>query len=454
MLKTKRVSLIIIAFLLAILSLAACTTPIGTTEINPENPLIIGEADEPQPSPESSEPPDSTTSSETSEPPEPTTVTQPLPSPAYFATSDLQITPQEAFPGENISVAVLVTNSGGESGKYTASLEVYSRFYDSKTVHLAENSSQQIVFQIVGNDLGTHSVNIDNLNSQFTVIQPELESIPINLTLDYFGVENAHGGNVQLVVIAGDENESQMQEHLFPPIEEGYSNMGNFEVKQIGKRIFHTPSIDGNLKISVLAYHRDQSKTDYLKTIELMEWYYGDGIQMLKQLVLHMPENDELIGYYDNTWYPDENWGMGQYSAVGIEDLRLWFSIWSDTEPGPISEPYLLPDVIIQNLELPTQVRDSTGLWFYYWYDHILTIRNNESVDLSINWSAHSSYKGDFASGITTVPANSSKSLTWEYYYQGVGYNEITYTIDCYGHELDSCSGTVEVIPQLCKSNF
>ena len=173
--------------------------------------------------------------------------------------------------------------------------------------------------------------------------EPEPEPILINVTLDYFGVKCARGGNVQLVVIVGDEDEDNMEKYLFPPVKEGYP-MGNYETKEIGQRIFNTSSVKGNLKMSVLAYHRDQSKTEYLALIEMMEWYYGDSINMLKQLVLHMPESDELIGYYENTWSADELDSIKQYKEVGIDDLRLWFSLWSDTEPTPPPQPSLFPD--------------------------------------------------------------------------------------------------------------
>ena len=173
-------------------------------------------------------------------------------------------------------------------------------------------------------------------------LEPELQPMPINITLDYFAVKDAHGGNVQLVVVVSDSEGGEEGKCLFPPTEEGYP-MGSYETKKIGQRVFHTPCVKGDLKISVLAYHRDQSKTEYLQLIQMMEWYYGDGINMLKQLVLSMPENDELIGYYEGKWSADESWGIGQYKEEGIDDLRVWFSVWSDTEPTPVPKPSLFP---------------------------------------------------------------------------------------------------------------
>jgi len=149
-----------------------------------------------------------------------------------------------------------------------------------------------------------------------------------------------------LVVVVGDEDEDKMVKYLFPPVEEGYP-MGDYKTKKIGQEVFHAASVRGSLKMSVLAYHRDQSKTEYLALIKMMEWYYRDSINMLKQLVLNMPENDELIGHYEKIWSEDELRSIGQYKQyheVGIDDLRLWFSIWSDTEPPSFSEPSLSPE--------------------------------------------------------------------------------------------------------------
>lgn len=174
---------------------------------------------------------------------------------------------------------------------------------------------------------------------------------PLNVRIDYIGVKDAHGGNVQLVVVVGDEDEDKMETLLIPPVKMGYS-MGDFDTKTIDQRVFHTSSIKGNLKMTILAYHRDQSKTDYLTLINWMKWYYGDNIDWLEQLVLNMPEQDELIGYYEYTWYPDENWGIGQHDKVGHDDFVVGFSIYSGEEPPLLPEPSTLPgEPEVQTLE-------------------------------------------------------------------------------------------------------
>jgi len=267
---------------------------------------------------------------------------------------------------------------------------------------------------------------------------------PLNVHLDYIGVECAHGGHVQLVVEVKDGDRAE--KYLIPPVEAGeVVYMGDFAIKELNnQRVFHTPFIKGNLEISILAYHRDQAKSDYLDWIAMMEWYYRESILPLKNLVSNMPENDELIGYYEQTWYPDENWGIGQHGNVGAEGLRVWYSIWSDTEPSLPSKPTLLPDVRIQSLSIPSQVNQRC--WFCD-VRHTLTLVNNEDCDITVDWQAHSSVTGDFASDSVTVPSHSHIDVKRSYCYCTLGSAEVTYTISYKGSELDSQSVTVTVIP-------
>lgn len=280
-------------------------------------------------------------------------------------------------------------------------------------------------------------------NKRVTIEQP---SISLNVRIDYIGVKNAHGGNVQLVVVVSDED--KIEKHLIPPVEEGLP-MGNFEVKRIKQRVFHTPSVKNDVKINILAYHRDQSKTDYLAMIKMMEWYYGDSINMLKQLVENMPENDELIGYYEETWGLDESWGVGPHSNVGHgDDFRVWLSIWSDEEPPLVSEPYFSPDVKIKNVSMPPEVKQSNSGWFYYrWYTNTLTLVNNESCPVEVYWSAVSSAQEEFH-GTVTIPAKGTKDISEDYYYENdIGPLAWTYTISHNDRELHSWHGSMDVIP-------
>ncbi len=276
--------------------------------------------------------------------------------------------------------------------------------------------------------------------------EAELPPFPLYVRIDYFAVKNAHGGNVQLVVVTSDGD--TIEKHLLPPVKEGFS-MGNFEVKRINQRVFHTSSVKDDFKINILAYHRDQSKTDYLAMIGMMEWYYGDSINMLKQLVESMPENDELIGYYEERWGPHESWGVGQHNEVGHgDDFRAWLSIWSDEEPPLVAEPSLSPDVEIQNVSMPSEVKQSnSGWWYYKWYTNTLTLANHESCPVEVYWSAVTSAEKEFH-GTVTIPASGTRDISENYYYENdIGPLEWTYTISHNNSELDSWHGSMNVVP-------
>ena len=349
---------------------------------------------------------------------------------------------------------VLTYSTGGSSSSLGHSVEYhfnwgdgnYSDWLSSTIASHSWSSSGNYMVRTQARSSANPDITSSGSGSKSVTIK-EL-SIPLNVRLDYIGVKDAHGGNVQLVVVVGDEDEDKMETLLIPPVEEGFS-MDNFAVKEINQRVFHTPSIKGNLKMTILAYHRDQSKTDYLTLINWMKWYYGDNIDWLEQLVLNMPEQDELIGYYEYTWYPDENWGIGgNYSRVGHDDFLVWFSIYPGEEPPQMSQPSLLPDVEIQNVDMPSEVVQSNSGWFYYsWYTNTLTLVNHESCPLTVQWSAVTSAGKEFGSTVT-VPAKGKIDCSESYYYENkIGPLEWVYTIRHNGEELDSWSGTMNVIP-------
>jgi len=264
--------------------------------------------------------------------------------PASFSVSGLRIHPIEIGTGEQLTISVLVKNEGGVTGDYQVVFQMDNRTVRTEDVRLHGGGTRTVEITVTVNQgPGAYSVDVNGLSGTFSV-RRDPEPIPIRVSLQHFGVKCAHGGNVQLVVLVGDEENTER--YLFPPVQEGYS-MGDYETKRIGEKIFHTASVRGNLKMTVLAYHRDQSKTDYLALIDMMAWYYGDSINMLRQLVLNMPTNDVLIGHYERVWSQDELRSITrheQYNEVGIDDLRLWFSIWPEEEPPSPPQPSLFPE--------------------------------------------------------------------------------------------------------------
>jgi hypothetical protein len=245
-----------------------------------------------------------------------------------------------------------------------------------------------------------------------------------------------------LITVVSDGD--KLQKYAIPPFFDTFT-LGDFETLRIGQTLFSTRAAKGDLEINILAYHREQPQSIDLELIEMTEWYYGDGIGQLTQLVEATP-GEELIGYYENTWASDESWGIGEYNEVGTGDLRVWFSIWSDTEPEPILEPRLLPDVTIQEVSLPAEAFNITEQQIPVGYATTLTLFNHENFSVTVDWQGHSSLTGIFDGDSVTVPADSAQEIRKSYYYETSGTHQVTYTVAYDRTVLDTWTGTLEVI--------
>ncbi len=93
--------------------------------------------------------------------------------PATFVVSELSITPSEAKPGEQITVSVVVTNTGGKEGSYTVVLTIDGVKEATKEIGLGVNETETVTFPITKDMEGSYEVGIDGKTGRFTVIVPE-----------------------------------------------------------------------------------------------------------------------------------------------------------------------------------------------------------------------------------------------------------------------------------------
>jgi hypothetical protein len=276
-------------------------------------------------------------------------------------------------------------------------------------------------------------------------------AIPIDVRLDYFGVKSTHQpqgyyvarNKVQFFAVVDDGKSKQI--FSYPSTNDGIP-MDDFYLKDMGEQmLFHTSSISDYLKISLLAYSCEDREA--IIAIGKALGVFEPAMSTLMDFYQKMPQRKELIGYYEHIWYPVERWGIekGQY-PIQANDLLVGFRIYSVNAPAPISKPTILPDVNITNLQLPTEAKVSAGFMTTS-YDHKFRIVNNETMNISINWDAYSSIKGNFASESVLVPSRGYYDVKKQYWYDKVGSVEITFSIYYKGNKLDSKSGTVKVIP-------
>ena len=100
-------------------------------------------------------------------------VIAPMPLPAAFAASELSVYPPEAEIGETVTVSVLVTNSGELEGVYGLTLTINGVVEGTREITLA-GGSQQVVFSVAGDEAGTYSVAVNDLEGSFTVLEAPL----------------------------------------------------------------------------------------------------------------------------------------------------------------------------------------------------------------------------------------------------------------------------------------
>jgi len=96
-----------------------------------------------------------------------------------FRVTNLQVSPDEVNPGENVTVSVLVTNIGRETGSYDVVLKVNGSVESVKTVTLDGGESAEVEFTISKKIAGTYDVEIAGLKSEFKVKEEPSTTFPI-----------------------------------------------------------------------------------------------------------------------------------------------------------------------------------------------------------------------------------------------------------------------------------
>ena len=96
-----------------------------------------------------------------------------------FKVTNLQISPSEVNPGQEVTVTVLITNIGREAGSYDVVLKVNGSEEAAKTVMLSEGESTEVKFTISKETAGTYNVEIAGLKGKFKVRKLPITGIPI-----------------------------------------------------------------------------------------------------------------------------------------------------------------------------------------------------------------------------------------------------------------------------------
>jgi hypothetical protein len=127
---------------------------------------------------------------------EPTTT--PTTASASFSVSELRISPETVEPRETVTIEAEVTNSGGSTGDYTATLKINDAIVDSVSFPLDPGESQTVSFSIAEETPGTYIVELAGLEGEFTVT----EAAPSETTAEAINWP-VLGGIIAAVVVVG-----------------------------------------------------------------------------------------------------------------------------------------------------------------------------------------------------------------------------------------------------------
>ncbi len=278
----------------------------------------------------------------------------------------------------------------------------------------------------------------------------------LNVRLNYISIENVHdssfddtwyaggvGDEVQVFTIVTDGE--TVKDMSFPPAGEFYL-MEQCDIQKIDETIFHIDSIGDQLEMLLVAYDKDSTEV-FQNFFDAFGSLSATPEATLGKKLAELLEGEDYIGYYRQTWYPNDDWGIGQYEAEGFEDLRIWFSIYSDKTPV---FPTIQPDVRIESFTADSEIEQCPSWYFScssYENPHVIRLHNNEKFDIKIKWKVQFSDREGYDTAASVIPAHSVNTIERGYFYQKkLGPVTETLTIYFDDEELDSKSCTVNVV--------
>jgi len=100
------------------------------------------------------------------------------PAPPAFSLSNLLIKPDEVKPGEAVTVSVTITNTGGIEGTCKLILKVNGVDGETGDITVAASGTEDVSFTVTKQEPGTCMVDVNGLESSYTVIAPPPVTMP------------------------------------------------------------------------------------------------------------------------------------------------------------------------------------------------------------------------------------------------------------------------------------
>jgi hypothetical protein len=266
----------------------------------------------------------------------------------------------------------------------------------------------------------------------------------LTVAVDHFGIRDTHwvsqvGGEaharVQFIVVMSDVNRV-LSACTIPPEGVPGLEMDYFQVNSV--KDYTSPEIYSglvteDLTIYVAAYNVNKGPI----TMDVVsQWMDMPELTALKAMV----PDKELIGYYVYTWSPQDDWGIGRHDEQGEGDLLVWYRIGNSQILEPAEMPVLAPNITIENVSLPdnVKVRQPSETFFYKTWPFTFTIANHEPMQLTFTWRLESTCEPETTvggviyptEGQVTIPGDGKVTIQAQYWFTKAGTYDWEYVVE------------------------
>jgi hypothetical protein len=347
----------------------------------------------------------------------PTQVPIPAPAPSKTATLISEPPPMPPLEPSNLTAEVVLPtqvklhwfdNSNNERGftlyrdnKVIATLPENTTAYEDADLKTATTYNYMVkAYNEVG-ESGASSYSIRTPNP------------PIAVRLDKIGVYDnredwtrGEDGEVYVGIIVTDGK--TIVEERYPEGEGQYYKLKKNETVNIGTTIFSLDEVGEYIRIAAIGYEDDGGQGEMLLYQALGaagEAYISGGASTLLEmadislgnlLAKLFGAEDDWLGSYENVWNSKNNWGIGQYRDIvlqderGVDCLRLWFTIESpignvhiaQPEPTPFPTPKPTTSLSTKYKEVSFTLSVPKGEE-YDEYSFPIYLKNNQTLHLS-----------------------------------------------------------------------
>jgi len=245
-----------------------------------------------------------------------TIITPAPPAPAAFSVSSLSVLPAEVEPGETVTIAVSIANTGGESGSYTVVLKIDGVKESEKRVTVAAGGSKTVSFSVTKEEADSYTVTVDGLSVSFTVAPVVVPPEPAAFSVSYLSVsprlEVEPGETVAITVLVANTGGKSGSYTVVLKID---------GVKEAEETVIVAAGESQDVSFSVTREEADS----YAVTVDGLSGSFTVVAPVVEEEEVITPVVEEEEGL---AWWIWLIVGLGSAVVVGLLVYFLWWKWW------------------------------------------------------------------------------------------------------------------------------